>query len=348
MKTILRQSIVMLCTGGGLLLVQAANAQQADDDSPSVYRSVKNSGEEVPEWLRYDLFGRMDPADMSRSGGDDPWSAIEVPVLADTSRYEGNSNNSSGNYFSLGGCNCLPWAPNMLSASSLFPENGTQLSNQWFKRSEDWYTFTLDGPTTVWMSTCVQGGENHFDTAIAILDQQYTVVSMNDDWSECDTSEARGGAGRDGHDDDDDDDDDDNGCDDRFNSGLLVELPAGTYYAIVGGYQQERGEYDVEFSFRGTGSADAEDQPSTVSLQQNYPNPFNPSTEIQFSTEDTGFVELTVHNLVGETVGRLVNGMLTRGSHRVRFDSGALPSGVYIYLLRSGGTTQARKMVLTR
>jgi len=36
------------------------------------------------------------------------------------------------------------------------------------------------------------------------------------------------------------------------------------------------------------------------------------------------------------------------GVHEVRFDTGALPNGLYLYRLRAGGAEITRKLVVTR
>jgi len=88
--------------------------------------------------------------------------------------------------------------------------------------------------------------------------------------------------------------------------------------------------------------------PDSYGLSQNYPNPFNPVTTIDFSLTRPDFVTLKVYNLLGEEVATLVNGEKEIGNYRVKFDATDLPSGIYMYELRSGTFGAMRKMILLK
>lgn len=88
--------------------------------------------------------------------------------------------------------------------------------------------------------------------------------------------------------------------------------------------------------------------PHSFSLAQNYPNPFNPQTSIEFDLQKDARVELTVFDLTGREVAKLIDGKVASGKHRVTFAASGLPSGVYIYELRTDGNKANRKMVLVR
>ena len=91
-----------------------------------------------------------------------------------------------------------------------------------------------------------------------------------------------------------------------------------------------------------------DDPPGTFALEQNYPNPFNPTTRIDFSLPSDSCVRLTVYNILGEEIARLVDGVETAGRKSVNFDAGELPTGLYTYRLASGDFTQARRMLLLK
>ncbi|MDR3625963.1 MAG: FG-GAP-like repeat-containing protein [Ignavibacteriaceae bacterium] len=86
----------------------------------------------------------------------------------------------------------------------------------------------------------------------------------------------------------------------------------------------------------------------TYSLLQNYPNPFNPITEIKYSIPKGGMVILKVYNVLGREVSSLVNQEQKPGSYTINFKASGLASGVYLYRLRSGDLSLARKMILLK
>lgn len=88
--------------------------------------------------------------------------------------------------------------------------------------------------------------------------------------------------------------------------------------------------------------------PSEFRLEQNYPNPFNPSTQIAFSLPEESQVKLTVYNLLGQEVARLIDGFMPAGNHEIKFDGSQLPSGVYLYRLQAGEFLQTQKMTLMK
>ena len=83
-------------------------------------------------------------------------------------------------------------------------------------------------------------------------------------------------------------------------------------------------------------------------LLQNYPNPFNPRTKISYILNREARVRLSVMNLMGEEVTRLVEGHQPGGQHGVWFDGGSHASGVYIIKLIANGQVQTGKMLLLK
>lgn len=75
--------------------------------------------------------------------------------------------------------------------------------------------------------------------------------------------------------------------------------------------------------------------PSKYSLEQNFPNPFNPVTTIQFQLPLSSTVHLEIFNILGQSVASPVDDQrFEAGRHRVLFDGGDIPSGVYFYRMR--------------
>jgi hypothetical protein len=83
-------------------------------------------------------------------------------------------------------------------------------------------------------------------------------------------------------------------------------------------------------------------------LAQNYPNPFNPTTTIQFSIPETSFIELSVFDILGRKVAKLVEGKFEVGTHKVTFDATNLSSGIYFYKLKSEKFSAVKKMILMK
>jgi FtsP/CotA-like multicopper oxidase with cupredoxin domain len=93
---------------------------------------------------------------------------------------------------------------------------------------------------------------------------------------------------------------------------------------------------------------DENHSPESFELHQNYPNPFNPSTTIKFSIPDQSFVNLSVHNIEGQNVARLVNAQLEAGVYEISFNAKGLSSGTYFYRLNAGNANLVKKMILIK
>lgn len=91
--------------------------------------------------------------------------------------------------------------------------------------------------------------------------------------------------------------------------------------------------------------------PQTVmsfALEQNYPNPFNPETTIRYFLPSPAVVDLSIYKITGEFVICLISEYKPAGNYKVRFTSGSLASGMYIYKIKAGGFVQSRTMMLIK
>jgi spore germination protein YaaH len=92
--------------------------------------------------------------------------------------------------------------------------------------------------------------------------------------------------------------------------------------------------------------------PATFSLEQNFPNPFNPTTTVEFTLSRGGPVSLTVYDMLGREVVRLVEGYRDAGRHRVLFESpfarSPHASGFYVYRLLTREGALQRTMLLLK
>ncbi len=88
--------------------------------------------------------------------------------------------------------------------------------------------------------------------------------------------------------------------------------------------------------------------PRIFSLQQNYPNPFNPVTIIKYAVPKTSFVNITVYDLLGREIVKLVNEEKPPGNYNIKFNGSNLTSGIYFYRLQSGGFSETKKLILLK
>ncbi len=91
--------------------------------------------------------------------------------------------------------------------------------------------------------------------------------------------------------------------------------------------------------------------PVAFELRQNYPNPFNPTTTIEFGLKKDAIVTLTVYDMLGREIGRLLDSEpVDEGVESVEFDGSHLSTGIYFYILsvENEGVRQTRRMILVK
>lgn len=88
--------------------------------------------------------------------------------------------------------------------------------------------------------------------------------------------------------------------------------------------------------------------PVEYKLEQNYPNPFNPATNIKFTIPKPGNTSLKIYDILGRIVSVLLDDNLSAGSYSIIFNGSNLPSGFYIYVLRSREIILIKKMLLLK
>jgi hypothetical protein len=118
---------------------------------------------------------------------------------------------------------------------------------------------------------------------------------------------------------------------------------------------------DIIVRSTGTGIDDPGEEgmiPKAFVLGQNYPNPFNPTTLIPFTIPppqgmEESMVRLSIFDLRGRELVRLIDGSLPEGDHCIAWDGRdsrgfQVPSGIYLYNLTRGRESQNRKMTLVK
>ena len=94
-------------------------------------------------------------------------------------------------------------------------------------------------------------------------------------------------------------------------------------------------------------------QPDNFLLYPNFPNPFNPTTTLRYDLPQNSLVNITIYDLNGREVKKLVRSEQVSGNHSLTWngtnDQGKLVSaGVYLYQIQSGEFVQTKKMVLMK
>lgn len=125
----------------------------------------------------------------------------------------------------------------------------------------------------------------------------------------------------------------------------------------VRGNQTLHGPIRIEFNNDQTVLVSNGILPETLQLQDNYPNPFNPETTIRFdlpANSDGAYeVQLTIFDITGRKVKSLVSGKYAPGSYALHWDAtndrgDKVPSGIYIYSMRTAGQYFAKRMTFVQ
>ena len=93
--------------------------------------------------------------------------------------------------------------------------------------------------------------------------------------------------------------------------------------------------------------------PEDYVLSQNYPNPFNPTTQIEYSVPESGYVTVVIYDVTGRLVQTLVDGFVESGYHSIVWDGRdsaghTVSAGLYIYSLKGDHIAITRKMVMMK
>ncbi|MBC8310843.1 MAG: T9SS type A sorting domain-containing protein [Candidatus Marinimicrobia bacterium] len=83
-------------------------------------------------------------------------------------------------------------------------------------------------------------------------------------------------------------------------------------------------------------------------LSQAYPNPFNPSTTFSLSLPNHDFVNVSIYNMLGQTVATLHNSQLNAGQHDFVWNADELSTGLYVISVNSNNFTTSQKVMLLK
>lgn len=149
-----------------------------------------------------------------------------------------------------------------------------------------------------------------------------------------------------------------------FNEEMVLEPISPGETKIIATYKGKAAEAIVKIrAQRNPTSVNSQDiendsentaMPEGFALDHNHPNPFNASTTISYTLKKDSSVRLTIYNVKGQMVARLVNRKESAGEHKIVWlglgeNGTAVPSGIYFYELQVGESNKAvKKMVLLK
>ncbi len=132
----------------------------------------------------------------------------------------------------------------------------------------------------------------------------------------------------------------------------------GSYFLAHGTFDPlyVRGYGIPDAALAALGGTDVSNIPQTIGanlLEQNEPNPFRPATTIAYAVPRNGSVQLSVFDVTGRLVRRLVGQVQAAGRYQVIWDGRdtagrRAASGVYFYRLVTGDVIETRCMVRIR
>jgi hypothetical protein len=118
------------------------------------------------------------------------------------------------------------------------------------------------------------------------------------------------------------------------------------FTSLVAIWQSQFGSYGW-FHDAETPPSDAIDRRPALALRS-YPNPFTRTTQVHYALAKPAHVRLRIFDVAGRTVADLADGVREPGRHIASWTAPARGSGVYFCRLEAAGTTQERKLILTR
>jgi len=125
-------------------------------------------------------------------------------------------------------------------------------------------------------------------------------------------------------------------------------------------YEYRLGDIDydgiVEYHSTRTVTVSENDEstiPKQFTLKPAYPNPFNPSTTIEYAIPKDGMVSITIYDLTGQRVSRLLNTEQMAGWHKIRWNGNSdngiqMPAGIYLVTVNTGNSLKTMKLVFVK
>ncbi len=97
-----------------------------------------------------------------------------------------------------------------------------------------------------------------------------------------------------------------------------------------------------------TSIEDDKSVPKSFDIIKNYPNPFNNSTIIAYSIANEGNVNISVYDLLGRKIKKIIDEKKEKGSYKIRFNADDLTSGIYFLMLKTNSKILTHKIILLK
>ena len=111
------------------------------------------------------------------------------------------------------------------------------------------------------------------------------------------------------------------------------------YYSVQITVEQDCSELDIEDY----------NQNTSFNINTIYPNPFNPVTNIEFSTYDSEKISISIFDMNGRLVEKLIdNKLMIPGSYNVKWNASENVSGIYFINISNGQLNQNQKIILQK
>ncbi|MBT7377269.1 MAG: T9SS type A sorting domain-containing protein, partial [Candidatus Marinimicrobia bacterium] len=88
--------------------------------------------------------------------------------------------------------------------------------------------------------------------------------------------------------------------------------------------------------------------PENFNLGTIYPNPFNPVTNIPYSVSEYSHISISVHDIQGKEIEKIINESKDSGNYNVMWNPNAIPSGVYFVKMHTIDGIQVKKILLLK
>ena len=129
-------------------------------------------------------------------------------------------------------------------------------------------------------------------------------------------------------------------------SQIIQNFSTGIYFADSRGASVFKGTPDFATLWNAVPRSQLS---AAISEPINYPNPFARSTQISFDLPHSGFVKISVYDVMGRLIQVVQNGSMEAGKHTVSYDASKMISnGKYMIVLQSGNDEVSHWMTVTK